>query len=145
MLSWDGRFLHLSDHLLQSWSLIPGKLHFDVNVGLSLQFLYVFCFGTFESLTKPPGIPSAYVKPSHISGSCYRPRPPAYCYLGPRLTPGIMSWHADEGCERPELGPSAVSASVFKSLLKCASMKENTRKKRKRGILHTIHCQMPKE
>ena len=40
MLSWDGRFLHLSDHLLRSWSLIPGKLHFDINVGLSLQFLY---------------------------------------------------------------------------------------------------------
>ena len=40
MLSWDGLFLHLTDHLLQSWSLIPGKLHFDINVGLSLQFLY---------------------------------------------------------------------------------------------------------
>ena len=41
MLSWDGRFLHLSDHLLRSWSFIPGKLHFDINIGLSLQFLYV--------------------------------------------------------------------------------------------------------
>ena len=39
MLSWDGPFLHLSDQVLQSWSIIPGKLHFDINFGRLLQFL----------------------------------------------------------------------------------------------------------
>ena len=50
MLSWDGRFLHLSDQILRSWSFIPGMLHFDINIGrLLLQFLYSFQ-GSCQSL-----------------------------------------------------------------------------------------------
>ena len=67
MLSWDGRFLHLSDHLLQSWSLIPEKLHFDINVGLSLQFLYVWAKAmgyTGAQLADSAGVSVGKDKPS---------------------------------------------------------------------------------
>ena len=41
MLSCDSLILHLSSHLLRSWSNIPGKLHFDINVDLGFHFLYL--------------------------------------------------------------------------------------------------------